>query len=501
MCLPTAELGLWVDEESSHERVPQAMVLVADCERELGADEPTTISARDHLASLLAMAGEYDGALTIGRHAATDAARVFGDDAPSTRHVRTNLAATLFSMGRPGEAVKELDAVLAGSTAALDPESALQDVRARRLLALSHRELGQSEEARTLLERLVPDAVQLLGSDAPLTRDLAGLLGDLRSYRGPRVTARGDFPRPWVFVADARASLAGRFAAPPARVRRPALSADVAPGAMPVDRGDDVEQVAVGEDSDVVGVISDGIEERAHAEEGHPSEVRERGSSDAARVEVRVLGPLEVLGWRDPGGRATQLAEILTYLVFHRDRPVRGPALRLALRPEIDDEITEETLHAYVSMLRRALGRDLFPPATREGYRLAGTVRSDWERFCVLAGSDASPENLEEALDLVRGRPFAGVPEGTFRWVDAELVVSEIDTAVANAALRLAEVKRSMGDTERASWAVRQGLSCSPYNISLWRFHLSLAEGRGPGALARARKEAEAALGADASRT
>lgn len=212
-------------------------------------------------------------------------------------------------------------------------------------------------------------------------------------------------------------------------------------------------------------------------------------------IEVRVIGPVEVVGWHDPGGRATQLAEILSYLVFHRDRPVRASALRLALRPDVDDEITEETLHAYVSMLRRAVGRELFPPATRNGYRLSDAVTSDWERFSALSGPGASLPDLEQALQLVRGRPFSGVPEGSFRWVDVELLVSVIDAAVAGAALRLATAFQEAGDTERAWWAVRQGLSCSPYDVSLWRLHLSLAEERGPGALARARKEAEAALG------
>lgn len=484
-------------------------MLAGDCERVLGIDDATTISARDHLASLLAIAGEYDDALSIGREVLSQATRVFGDDAPPTRHVRTNLAATLLSMGRPGEAARELDAVLAGARPAPDPETARRDVRARRLLALSYRELGRSEDARALLHRLVPEAAhrlvpeaaQLLGPDAPLTRDLAALLEAVRSYRGPLVTQRGGFPHRWVFVADSRASLAERFAAPTARAHRVVPVAAAPLPAATFDHRNDTEGGTPGEDGGVADVSPDRVEESAHDGARTPSVILERGRARASGVEVRVLGPLEVVGWRDPGGRGMQLAEILSYLVFHRDRPVRGPALRLALRPDVDEEITEETLHAYVSMLRRALGRDLFPPATRDGYRLSEGVTSDWERFCDLAGTDASAEHLEEALGLVRGRPFSGVPEGTFRWVDAELVVSEIDAAVANAALRLVAASKGLDDTERAWWAVRQGLCCSPYDVSLWRLHLSLAERRGPGALVRARKEAEAVLGEEAPRT
>jgi DNA-binding SARP family transcriptional activator len=207
---------------------------------------------------------------------------------------------------------------------------------------------------------------------------------------------------------------------------------------------------------------------------------------------------VEIVGWKRPTEREAQLAEILCYLVFHRDRPVRPAALRLALRPDLGDEISEETLRAYLSHLRRAVGRDVLPHATKDGYRVSHAVSSDWDQFCRLSGGDADASQLEAALGLVRGRPFAGVPEGSFKWVDAELVVSAMETAIADAARRLAAMVAA-ADPERAEWAVRQGLLAAPYDWALWRLRLDLAARRGPVALARVRKEAEAVLGDDAS--
>jgi DNA-binding SARP family transcriptional activator len=498
LSLRNALASLWVEDTCDPSRVEAATALVAECEAVLGADDPRTISARDHLACLLAMAGEHDRALDLHRRTVRDAARVLGTQAAATRHIRANLAATLLSMGRPGDATKELEVLLAGSDPAsdLDHERLCQSLRIRRLLARCHLAQGRTDEARALLQQLVPDAARVLGRDAPLTVEVSGLLARLSTFRGPVVTARGDVPRRWVFVADARASLTERFAAPKARSRR-RFSADVPPGATSSSCDDepctDVAPTEVADAVESTGPVVETVHVRTDG--ASQPDLFDPDPVDEPRVEVRVMGPFAVVGWSDPGARATQLAEILAYLVFHRDRPVRGPALRLALRPEVDDEITEETLHTYVSMLRHAVGRDLFPPATREGYRLADGVTSDWARFAALSGPDASPGDLERALGLVRGRPFSGVPEGSFRWVDAELLVSVIDAAVADVARRAFSAFRDAGDIERASWSVRQGLCCSPYDVSLWQLHLSLAEVRGPAALARARREAVAALG------
>ena len=92
----------------------------------------------------------------------------------------------------------------------------------------------------------------------------------------------------------------------------------------------------------------------------------------ATNVEIRVLGPLEVDGWKSEPERAV-VTELACYLVLHRDRPVSGDLLRAALRPEGTNEQSAKTIRTYVSLLRKALGPDALParylgriPAERE---------------------------------------------------------------------------------------------------------------------------------------
>ena len=54
------------------------------------------------------------------------------------------------------------------------------------------------------------------------------------------------------------------------------------------------------------------------------------------------------------------------------------------------------------------------------------------------------------------------------------------------------------GDPERALGAVRQGLRAVTGDYGLWELYLSIAAQVSPGALSRARSEAQAALGDDA---
>ena len=482
--------SLWVEDAPDARRLRRTVELVGDCERVLGPDDPTTLGAREHVASLLALNGHHEEALLAAARAIDDASRLFGPGDARTLSARKNRAATLFVAGESRRASDELEAVLADMERSPGVHAATTILSARRLLALCYRAAGMRAEAGAVLEPLVADCARVLGADAPLTQAVRDLLAEARVYEGPYVAVSGTSPRPWVFVADGRRPGPERFGVP-----RP-LSGVVgssAPNASALEvESSDVPLPEV--DAAVhPSLFEDG---RGFNEEGAQA-VEEDGTPAARGVVVLVLGPVEITGWTRPATREPQLAEILCYLVLHRDHPVRPAALRLALRPDLQDEITEETLRAYLSHLRRTLGRDLLPHATKDGYRLSHDVTSDWERFGALAGEEADASSLEAALRLVRGRPFAGVAEGSFKWVDAELFVSAMETAVGNAARRLADMTKT-ADPERSAWAVRQGLLGAPYDWELWRLYLELASARGPVALARARKEAEAVLGDDA---
>jgi len=191
------------------------------------------------------------------------------------------------------------------------------------------------------------------------------------------------------------------------------------------------------------------------------------------------------------------VVELACYLALHRERPVSGESLRAALRPDGSTEQSAKTLRTYLSMLRKALGPKALPSRRSGGYQLAGWVTTDWERFVELSRSDDVDDALK-ALSLIRGRPFEGVPSGTYAWVFSEFLISDMEVAVASVVTRAVGELVEAGDVERALGAVRQGLRAVTGDYGLWELYLSIAAQVSPGALSRARSEAQAALGDDA---
>lgn len=190
-------------------------------------------------------------------------------------------------------------------------------------------------------------------------------------------------------------------------------------------------------------------------------------------VEVKVLGAVEVVGWAQAPQRR-RVTELLAYLALHPGRRLSGDELRAHLWPLDDDgrEASAETLHSYVSFLRRALGRpEHLPEAGSGGYQLGPGVTSDWARFQGLVGlSDQAPSgetgqaigHLRAALSLVRGAPLAGTAPRTYEWASAELFPSAMATAIVDAAHRLALLDLQAKQAKDAAWAARQGLLAWP---------------------------------------
>jgi DNA-binding SARP family transcriptional activator len=219
----------------------------------------------------------------------------------------------------------------------------------------------------------------------------------------------------------------------------------------------------------------------------------------AMPVVVNVLGPVDVLGWRVMPQRKV-ITELACYLALH-PRLISGEELRAALWPESSStvEANAKSLRNYLSELRRSMGPDAVRSIRGSGYGLSPSVVCDWDRFVALssvpAGADGEVNRLIDALTLVRGRPFAGV---TYSWVYSELLVSEIEVAIASTARRLATLLVSTGEADNAVFGLRRALLACPYDISLWELALEASAGVSAEEMARTWRDAQAALGDDA---
>jgi DNA-binding SARP family transcriptional activator len=199
------------------------------------------------------------------------------------------------------------------------------------------------------------------------------------------------------------------------------------------------------------------------------------GGPPEHEVEVRVLGPVEVLGAK-PFARAWAL-ELVVYLVMHESGATTDQWAS-ALWP--DRLMASASLHSTASSARRALGTSSTGadhlPRSHGRLTLGPTVTSDWARFRQLAASD-DPERLTEALHLIRGRPFLGLRSTD--WVLLEGFMADIEGLVVDVACRAAEHALRNGNAAEAEVAARLGLRVSEFDERLYRILLRAADAAG----------------------
>lgn len=200
------------------------------------------------------------------------------------------------------------------------------------------------------------------------------------------------------------------------------------------------------------------------------------GAATVTEIEVRVLGPVGVVGAAHPFRRPWAL-ELVVYLAFHRDG-VTSDTWAAALWP--DRLLADPTRHSTASAARRALGRSAggydHLPRAHGVLRLCQTVGTDWDRFERLA-NEPDPASWSAALSLVRGRPFDGLRSPD--WTVLEGVVARVEDGVVQTALRLAGHCLEAGDGHAAELALRRALLASPYDERLYRRLLEAADRQG----------------------
>jgi DNA-binding SARP family transcriptional activator len=199
--------------------------------------------------------------------------------------------------------------------------------------------------------------------------------------------------------------------------------------------------------------------------------------AEEAEVEVRFLGPVEVLGNARPFTRAWAI-DLVVYLAVHR-AGATTEKWSTALWP--DQLMAAATLHSTASAARRCLGVSASGvdhlPRAHGRLTLGPGVTTDWERLKRLSASDTH-QSRQAALRLLRGRPFEGLRSQD--WTILEGHVAEIETVVVDLALRQAEwALAEAGDPALAEWSARQALKVSAYDERLYRVLLRAADAAG----------------------
>ncbi|MFC5094432.1 LysM peptidoglycan-binding domain-containing protein [Amycolatopsis plumensis] len=244
---------------------------------------------------------------------------------------------------------------------------------------------------------------------------------------------------------------------------------------------------ALADADDPVEVVADEYRNVPPEESGVPEPLAARGPTVSVRPRpltpaapsLLLLGPVRLVG-ADPqaveGKKLNRLTELAASLSL--DPGVTADEISRRLGTDAQPW-SAATRQGYISRLRTWLGRDendeLYVPnvdARHGGYRMAGSFTSDWQAFRDLAQRGLAErecvvEHLQEALELVRGTPFANVPPGRYAW--SSWLQREMLDAIVDVAHTLADACQKAGDLVAARRATMRGLLAEPLSELLYR--------------------------------
>ncbi|WP_166850879.1 LysM peptidoglycan-binding domain-containing protein [Isoptericola sp. BMS4] len=228
------------------------------------------------------------------------------------------------------------------------------------------------------------------------------------------------------------------------------------------------------------------------ANDGAPARREAPDTPTAPRLFV--LGPVDIVGATGTveDSRKARLLELAAYLALHPN--ATAPAIDDAIWPDRRTEDNLNTRNTATSKLRRWVGQDEsgqdFLPrhAAGGGYGFTDDVTSDVGDWDALMGGDplnASTENLEAALELVRGTPFEGTHRRRYAW--SEPIRQRLVSEIVDASYALTKRRLMEGHWRAAEAAVTVGLLVDPAQEALWRLRILAAhESRNPAAEAEA---------------
>jgi hypothetical protein len=190
--------------------------------------------------------------------------------------------------------------------------------------------------------------------------------------------------------------------------------------------------------------------------------VSDLGEFGGWRICVRIMGPVEVAdrSWGTLRFERSKSAELLTWLVMHRERPTRIAARTALWEMSIEDS----TFNNVVSGIRKVInqnGQNLLERESNDVLKVGAEVITDVQILEAAIervkekGADEDFITLRDALDLVRDLPFAGED---FVWADTEGITSNVVLTVITGALMLSDFYLSRQDLNGVFWATGQGL-------------------------------------------
>lgn len=199
---------------------------------------------------------------------------------------------------------------------------------------------------------------------------------------------------------------------------------------------------------------------------------------------IQVLGPVTLL---HPGGtvedsKRNRLLEFAAYLALNPG--AAHTAIDDALWPNRKSDENLNTRNTATSKLRSWIGKtgdgeDYLPrhqSGGGAGYRFLPAVRCDWDGWTeLLPGGPmrAATEHLEQALQLVRGRPFDGAHPRRYAW--AEPIRQRMISEIVDASYELARRRLMQGRWRAVEQAVVIGLALEPALERLWRLRILAA--------------------------
>jgi hypothetical protein len=221
-------------------------------------------------------------------------------------------------------------------------------------------------------------------------------------------------------------------------------------------------------------------------------------------VEVRVLGPIELVGLVGRTGRRA-VDELLVFLALHPGQVFSSAELRSRIWAYPRREPTAKDFRNTLYYLRKALPPGAYETTPR-GPKLTEVVSTDWGLLLSLVDDtgDARSESLTRALGNVRGHPFAEATgrgdDSPYDWAYRERLAPEMEATVEKVAHELATAMLEEEDTEHARWAIDRGFRCVPESLLLYGDLLRVGAARdGAAGVERAMGEARRILGDDAT--